>query len=68
MSLNVLDAHFEAGVDNTPAEALRYVMSLPAATVVSGMPSRAVLEQHLAIARDFTPLIWSIVTAIRAAR
>lgn len=47
---------FEAGVDITPAEALRYVMSLPVATVVSGMPSRAVLEQNLAIARDFTPL------------
>ena len=47
---------FEAGVGVTPEEALRYAMSLPVATVVSGMPSLAVLEQNLAIARAFTPL------------
>jgi hypothetical protein len=31
-------------------------MSLPVATVVSGMNSLALLEQNLAIARAFTPL------------
>ena len=47
---------FEAGTGLTPQEALRYVMSLPVATVVSGMNSLEVLEQNLAIARAFTPL------------
>ena len=47
---------FTSGSDITPREALRYAMSLPVATVVSGMESLAVLEQNLAIARDFQPL------------
>jgi aryl-alcohol dehydrogenase-like predicted oxidoreductase len=47
---------FEAGTGITPQEALRYVMSLPVATVVSGMNSLEVLEQNLAIAQSFTPL------------
>lgn len=42
--------------DITPAEALRYAMSLPVATVVSGIDSFEVLEQNLAIARGFTPM------------
>src|SRR6478735_1085292 len=42
--------------DITPAEALRYSMSLPVATVVSGIDSFDVLEQNLAIARGFTPM------------
>jgi thiol-disulfide isomerase/thioredoxin len=42
--------------DVTPAEALRYAMSLPVATVVSGIDSFDVLEQNLAIARGFTPM------------
>jgi predicted aldo/keto reductase-like oxidoreductase len=51
------DGHlFKSGADVTPDEALRYVMSLPVATVVSGMDSFAVLEQNLAIARGFTPM------------
>jgi aryl-alcohol dehydrogenase-like predicted oxidoreductase len=51
------DGHlFSSGADVTPQEALRYVMSLPVATVVSGMESLEVLEQNLAIARDFTPM------------
>jgi aryl-alcohol dehydrogenase-like predicted oxidoreductase len=47
---------FKAGSGITPQEALRYVMSLPVATVVSGMESLEVLHQNLEIARDFTPL------------
>jgi aryl-alcohol dehydrogenase-like predicted oxidoreductase len=47
---------FESGADVTPAEALRYTMSLPVATVVSGMDTMAILEQNLAVARSFTPL------------
>lgn len=51
------DGHlFKSGADVTPAEALRYAMSLPVASVVSGIDSLEVLEQNLAIARAFTPL------------
>ncbi len=45
-----------SGSGITPAEALRYAMSLPIPTVVSGMDSLQVLEQNLAVARDFQPL------------
>jgi len=37
-------------------EALRYAMSLPVATTISGIDSLAVLRQNLAIARGFTPM------------
>lgn len=40
----------------TAEEALRYVMSLPVATVVSGIDSPAVLRQNLGVARNFTPM------------
>jgi hypothetical protein len=40
----------------TPQEALRYAMSLPVATTISGMDSIGVLEQNLEIARGFTPM------------
>ena len=40
----------------TVAEALRYAMSLPVATTISGIDSLAVLRQNLAIARGFTPM------------
>lgn len=40
----------------TAEEALRYMLSLPVATVVSGVDSRDVLRQNLAIARTFTPM------------
>ena len=44
----------EAGV---PVEdALRYVLSLPIATLVSGIDSEKVLDQNLKIVRDFQPL------------
>ncbi len=46
---------FETEAEITPAEALGYAMSLPVATVVSGMDSLAVMEQNLAIARGFEP-------------
>ena len=47
---------FKSGSGVTPAEALRYVMSLPVATVVSGMESLKILDQNLEIARGFEPL------------
>jgi aryl-alcohol dehydrogenase-like predicted oxidoreductase len=37
-------------------DALRYAMSLPVCTTVSGIDSLAVLEQNLRIARKFTPM------------
>jgi predicted aldo/keto reductase-like oxidoreductase len=37
-------------------DALRYAMSLPVATVVSGIDSSAVLRQNLGVARGFTPM------------
>jgi aryl-alcohol dehydrogenase-like predicted oxidoreductase len=39
----------------TPHEALRYAMSLPVATTISGMDSLDVLHQNLAVARGFKP-------------
>jgi aryl-alcohol dehydrogenase-like predicted oxidoreductase len=40
----------------TPAEALRYAMSLPVTTTVSGIDSLKVLRQNLRIARNFQPM------------
>lgn len=40
----------------TPEEGLRYAMSLPVATTISGMDSLEVLEQNLAIAANFKPM------------
>ena len=49
----------------TPTEALRYAMSLPVATTVSGIDSLRVLRQNLAIARGFAPLSPSEMQALR---
>ncbi len=40
----------------TAEEALRYAMSLPVTTTISGIDSREVLRQNLAIAREFRPM------------
>ena len=40
----------------SPADALRYAMSLPIATVVSGIESEKILKQNVGIARRFTPM------------
>ena len=37
-------------------DALRYAMSLPVATTITGIDSMAVLRQDLALARDFKPM------------
>ena len=50
----------------TPEEGLRYAMSLPVATTISGIDSLNVLEQNLAIARGFTPMSNSEMAALRA--
>ncbi|MER3487089.1 MAG: aldo/keto reductase, partial [Chloroflexota bacterium] len=54
---SLADGHLlTSGVAISPAEALRYVMSLPVATVVSGMDTMEVLQQNIATALSFTPL------------
>lgn len=40
----------------SPADALRYAMSLPVAVTVTGIDSARVLRQNLAIARGFQPM------------
>jgi uncharacterized protein len=49
----------------TPEEALRYAMSLPVATTISGMESMEVLEQNLAIASNFQPMSAQEMQALR---
>lgn len=39
----------------TARELLRYAMSLPVATTISGVSAMPILEQNLSIAQDFTP-------------
>src|SRR5947208_8526219 len=46
-------------------EALRYAMSLPVATTISGIDSLAVLRQNLAIARGFTSMTPEEMEALR---
>jgi len=40
----------------TPQEAIRYALSLPIATLVSGIDTMRVLRQNLAVARGFRPI------------
>lgn len=49
----------------TVEEAIRYVLSLPIATLVSGIDSREVLRQNLAIARRFVPMTEQEMEALR---
>jgi uncharacterized protein len=49
----------------TVEEALRYAMSLPVATTISGIDSLAVLRQNLAIARGFRPMTAEEMEALR---
>jgi hypothetical protein len=49
----------------TAEEALRYAMSLPVATVISGIDSLEVLQQNLKVARGFTPMSAAEMQALR---
>ena len=51
----------------TVEEALRYAMSLPVVTTISGIDSPAVLRQNLAIARGFKPMTPAEMDALRGA-
>ena len=46
-------------------ELLRYAMSLPVATTISGVSEIAILEQNLKVAQGFTPLSESEMQALR---
>ena len=48
-----------------PEEGLRYAMSLPVSTTISGIDSLYVLEQNLAVARAFTPMSADEMAALR---
>ena len=50
----------------TVEEALRYVLSLPIASLVSGIDSRKVLQQNLDIVRRFTPMTVAEMETLRA--
>jgi aryl-alcohol dehydrogenase-like predicted oxidoreductase len=50
----------------TAQEALRYAMSLPVATTISGIDSPAVLRQNLGVARGFKPMTSDEMSALRA--
>jgi uncharacterized protein len=47
-------------------EMLRYAMSLPVATTISGIDSLDVLHQNLAVARGFKPMTADEMSALRA--
>lgn len=40
----------------TAEEALRYAMSLPVASIISGIDSSEILQQNLKVARNFQPM------------
>jgi uncharacterized protein len=50
----------------TGEDLLRYAMSLPVATTISGMDSLEVLHQNLRVARGFTPMTEQEMDALRA--
>jgi aryl-alcohol dehydrogenase-like predicted oxidoreductase len=49
----------------TAHEALRYAMSLPVATTISGMESMDVLNQNLQVARGFQPMSQTELSALQ---
>jgi len=49
----------------TPEEALRYAMSLPVTTTITGMDKLEILHQNLKIAQNFEPMSTSEMDALR---
>src|SRR6202041_109052 len=49
----------------TAEELLRYAMSLPVATTITGVSEMPILEQNLKVAQNFTPLSSAEVKALR---
>jgi aryl-alcohol dehydrogenase-like predicted oxidoreductase len=50
----------------TVSEALRYAMSLPVATTITGMEKLDILRQNLKIAQEFSPMAAGEMEALRA--
>jgi len=59
------DARQVTGRAITAAEGLRYAMSLPVATTVSGIDSMRILRQNLGVARGFRPMSVRQMEALR---
>jgi predicted aldo/keto reductase-like oxidoreductase len=59
------DPFHHADVPLTPQEALRYAMSLPVATTITGMESLMVLRQNVEVARSFRPMSARELIALR---
>jgi hypothetical protein len=49
----------------TAEDGLRYAMSLPVATTISGIDSLGVLEQNLQVARGFKPMTAEAMQSLR---
>ena len=49
----------------TPSDALRYAMSLPVATTISGMESLEVLKQNLEVVKGFSPMSENEMAGLR---
>jgi aryl-alcohol dehydrogenase-like predicted oxidoreductase len=67
LGMKPLNGHGEAiksGVISAE-EALRYAMSLPVATTITGIDSMEVLEQNLQIAQNFKPMSDAEMSALR---
>jgi aryl-alcohol dehydrogenase-like predicted oxidoreductase len=67
LGMKPLNGHGEA-IDKgevTAEEALRYAMSLPVATTITGMETLQVLRQNLKIAQNFKPMAESEMAALR---
>ena len=67
LGMKPLNGHGEAikhGVI-TAEEALRYAMSLPVATTITGIDSLEVLQQNLSIAQNFTPMTEAEMNELR---
>jgi len=67
LGMKPLNGHGEA-IDKgeiTAEECLRYAMSLPVATTITGMESLQVLRQNLQIAQNFKPMPESEMVALR---
>jgi uncharacterized protein len=67
LGMKPINGHGEAVVKGvlTAEEMLRYAMSLPVATTITGMEKMEVLQQNLKIAQGFRPLSADQMNAIR---
>ena len=67
LGMKPLSGHGEPVVHGaiTAEEALRYAMSLPVATTISGVDKREVLKQNLRIAQNFQPMTAQEMQSLR---